>query len=244
MVMKDKLQSLGFTSGHAHLLLVAVAIFAVLTVAKSDISIKALFVNADEETKMLTYDEVRNKVAAEYGSMSATPADEEAERQLALLDRSLDQGQVLGEQIGIGSIPRAEQIFSRDQLDQIVVQTKSTSKESVQKYTEEVLRVESKYGAVALVANLNSNDPAVLNQTKDQAKVIIQNLKGLTVPSELADYHRYKMIYYQTLSNMADAFATNDLNSDFQNTSKIMFGIMEKIEQTNSQIQTKYQVNL
>ena len=241
--MTTKLKSLGFTSGHAHLLIVAVALFSVLMVAKSDLSVKALFANADDEVEMLTYEDVRSEVVAEYGGVSSE-ADAEAEKQLALLDRSLDNGQVLGDMVGIGTIPNIDKIFARDQLDMIPVTTIATTQQSVQIYSERVIGVEAEHGAVALMANLNSSDQAVLTQTKDQVVVVISNLKGLSVPAELADFHRYKMIYYQTLASMADAFANNTLDANFQNTSKILFSVMEKIESTKTEMQTKYQVSL
>ena len=242
--MKTKLQSMGFTASHAHLLLVAFALFSVLMVVKSDLSIKAIFVKADENVKMVTYDEVRAQIIAERGGEVTQESDAEAEAQLALLDRSLDEGKVLGESIGIGAIPNADNIFAREQLDTIAVTTELTSQVSVKKYSEAILGVESKHDAITLMSNLNSSDPLVLSSTKEQATVIIQSLKGLTVPDELADFHRYKMMYYQTLSNMADAFATNTLDANFQNTSKILFSIMEKMEQVKSSIANKYNVSL
>ena len=242
--MKTKLQSLGFTASHAHLLLVVFALFSVLMVVKSDISIKAIFVKADENVEMVTYEEVRAQIIAERGGEVTQESEAEAEAQLALLDRSLDEGKVLGESIGIGAIPSADQIFAREQLDTIVVITTSTNQASVKKYSDDVMGVEAKYDAVTLMANLNSSDVSILNSTKEQATVIIQNLKGLTVPDELADFHRYKMMYYQTLLSMADAFATNTLDTNFQNTSKILFSIMEKMEQVKSAIASKYNVAL
>ncbi len=241
--IKTQFKDLGFTSGHAHLLLVAVAFFAVLFVAQSDISLRALFANADSEVTMITYEDMHAKIASEYGGINLQ-ADAEAERQLALLDRSLDSGKVLGDVVGIGAIPSVDNIFTRAQLDTITVTTVATNNNSVQKYAEDVLGVESQNGAVELMANLNSSDISVLRKTEEQVSVINSKLKGLTAPSELADFHRYKMIYYQSLASMANAFATNTLDTNFQNTSKIMFSVIERIEQGKNEIQNKYQVSL
>lgn len=242
--MKTKLQSLGFTSGHMHLLLVAVAVFAILMVVKSDVNLKTMFANADDEQVMLTYDDVQNQTAAEFGPVADTELTSEEEEQYALLDRSLETGEVLGDATGIGTVPDAEQIFSRSQLDLINVNTQNTTAESIKKYSESLLSVESQNESVTLMANLNSSDSATLNKTKDQAYYVIQNLSALTVPSELADYHRYKMIYYQTLASMADSFAQNNLNTNFENTSKIFFSVTNKIEQTKAWVQDKYNVAL
>lgn len=246
--MKTKIQSLGFTKGHMHLLLVAVAVFSVLMVSKSNINLRAVFVKADDTpVKMLTYDDVHNQVAAEV--QAAEPADDPAanavaDQQLALLDRQLDSGEVLGDSIGIGTVPNAEQIFSREQLDLIPVNTQTTSQKTVELYSDQLLNIESQDDATTLMGNLNSSDPSVLNKTKDKANLIIGKLKGLTVPDELADYHRYKMIYYQSLASMADSFAQNTLDTNFQNTSKIFFSVVSKLEDTKNKMQDKYQVGL
>lgn len=243
--MKTKLQSLGFNASHAYLLTVAVALFVALTFVQSDLNLRTLFANADSETEMLTYESVRDELVADQSPIvSDEVAMAEAEKQLALLDRSLENGQVLGESIGLGAVPQADQIFSREQLDSIVVTTEKTNPQSIQRYAERVLRVESENNALEVMANLNSSDSVLLTNTKQQITVIIQDLKGLAVPEELADYHRYKMIYYQTLASMADSFASNNLNTDFQNTSKILFSIMEKIEQTKNVIQTQYSISI
>lgn len=241
--MKSRLKDLGFTSGHVHLLLIAVALFAVLMVTQSNINIKALFVKADDQPAMLTYEGVHNQILADQGQ-SSTEADKTAEAQLALLDRSLDSGQVLGDSTGIGTVPPAEQIFNRDQLDLIHVTTEPTTTQSLQRYSQNLLSVESQDNAITMIANLNSSDPAVLKATQELSDGTIQNLASLTVPSELADFHRYKMIYYKALSSMAVSFAENNLNTDFQNTSKILFSIINKIEQSKSVIQEKYQIAL
>jgi hypothetical protein len=242
--MTQKLKSLGFNSAHLQLLTVAFVVVGGLIFVKSGLSVRALFVHADNEKPPVTYDSVRNQIVSESSQQADPAADAEAEKQLALLDRQLDSGQVLGESIGVGTIPNVEQVFSRSLLDQIQVKTTDTSKQSISKYAEQVAGVETQDGAVILLGSLNSDDPTVLNQTKQSSDVVVQGLSTLIVPSELADYHRYKMLYYKSLATMADYFAKNDLNTDFQNNSKVLFSLTEKIEQIKTDIYNKYQVTL
>lgn len=240
---KTKLKDLGFTAGHAHLLIVAVAFFAVLTFAQSDLSLRALFANADDEVVMLTYGDVRNTVASEYGNVS-TEADASVEEQLALLDRSLDNGQVLGDVIGIGVVPPVEQMLSREHLNSLPVITTTTSLEAIQMYSSFVTGVEAENEVLTLLGDLNSSDQQTLVNSKQRISKMIAQLGQVVVPSELADFHRYKIIYYQTLSEMADGFISNSYDVNFQNTAKVFFSITDKIERTKSEVQSKYNVAL
>ncbi len=85
---------------------------------------------------MLTYDEVKNQVESQNPtSLSDTEVSPEDEKQLALLDRSLENGQVLGADIGIGTIPNVDELYSADQLGAIPV------KSSVQTSQQERARI-------------------------------------------------------------------------------------------------------
>ncbi len=242
--MKEKLKELGFTSGHAHLLIVAVALFAVLIFAQSDLSLRALFANADDEVVMLTYDDVHSKVSADYGEVSAK-ADLQAEKQLALLDRSLDSGQVLGESVGLDNIPIADAIFAPDNLAKIAVNSfGNATQEDIQAYADKISYIESSNDVLALLANINSSDPSVIQQAQDQAVRIIQMMGMISVPEQFVEYHRYKTIYYTSLTNMADIWMKKRPESDLQIQSSLLFSVMNKVETLKSQLESKYQIKL
>lgn len=244
LVMKTKLQSLGFTACHVHLLLVAFALFSVLMVAKSDISIKALFVKADDNVEMLTYEGVRDEILAQRGEV-APQTDAEAEAQFALLDRSLDNGQVLGESIGLDKIPGADEIFSTENLNQIPVNSISTNSASDFKiYSDQILYIESSNDVITLLANINSGDQAVIKQAQDQATKIIQMMALISVPEQFVEYHRYKTLYYTSLTNLADIWMNNKPESDLQTQSTMLFSVMTKVESLKTELQNKYQIQL
>lgn len=245
--MTTKLKSLGFTSGHAHLLLVAVAIFGVLMVTKSDINFHALFANADDEVTMLTYEDARAEViAARGGEMGSNPeAEAEAERQLALLDRSLDSGQVLGEAVGMDNIPAADSIFSKDALNKIPVKTiYNPLPEDPQQYANKISYIESSNDVLGLLANINSTDPSVIQKAQDQATRIVQMMGSIYVPQDLVEYHRYKTMYYTSLINMADIWMKKRPETDLQVQSTLLFSVMGKVETLKSELQSKYQIQL
>lgn len=240
--MKTKLQSLGFTTGHAHLLLVAVAVFAFLIVAKTDVNLKALFVNADDEQVMLTFDGVRSEVEKQYGEVSEEISTEE-EEQLALLDRTFDQGQVLGDDIGVGTIPNVSELYSSQQLNAIQVHSVvASNKQNVQQYADRMLRIESFYNTTTMFSNLNSSDPETIKSTFKQTGGIIESMKEIPVPSELVDYHRYNVIYYQTLYAIGNSFITGE--GDLGSYTKTLFSLMNKINAVKSEINNKYQIEL
>ncbi|MDQ3018469.1 MAG: hypothetical protein M3Q64_01205 [bacterium] len=242
--MKTKLQSMGFSIAHAQLIGIAVVVFAVLVFTQTGISIKGMFAKAEIQPVVITYEQARTEVLNEQSVSSNNVSEDLNQRQLALLNRTDENGQVLGSAIGIGDIPTADQIFSREQLDLIVINTVATNPKNILKYSEQIMAIESENNALALLGNLNSSDPVALSEASKQATVLVSNFKSLSVPSELADYHRYKMIYYQSLARIAQAFEKNELNDDFANTSKILFSIMDKIEQTKRLVSEKYQVAL
>lgn len=237
---KTKLKELGFTQGHAHLLLVAVAFFAVLTFVQSDLSLKALFANADDEVVMLTFDQVQSEVEAEYGGIS-TEADAVAEEQLALLDRQLDEGTVLGEAIGLGAIPSAESLYSPEQLNSVkIFSVVPTDQQSVVDYYDRILRIKSYYDTTQMFANLNSNSPEAMKDTQDTAKEIVYSMEQIPVPSELVEYHKYNVFYYQTLAAIAEPLSGGE--GDLSSYSKTLFSLMNKIGNIESGINSKYNI--
>ncbi|HMR54983.1 MAG TPA: hypothetical protein PKD34_00105 [Candidatus Doudnabacteria bacterium] len=235
----------GFTRNHFALLGVAVLVFSLLVIPESGIKLSAMFTQAQTQQPVITYDQMRGEVYAQMGIGNESEYIQELENQFALLDRGHADGAVLGESIGIGAIPTAEQVFSRELLDQIQINIiNDNSQNSIERYSENVLKVESTNGAIVMLANLNNNDLQVLSETKLQAESLVGDLKAIEVPSELADLHKYKLIYYQTLSVIANGFVGNSNEVDFANHSKILFSVMDKIEKTKNEISSKYRVSL
>lgn len=239
------MKELGFNRNHFLVGLTALALFAVLVFSKTGITLSAMFTNADDSQPLLTYEQAKGEVYAQMGIVDAEKYLQDLENQFALLDRGQVDGAVLGQAIGIGAVPSSEQIFTREMLDQIpVIKSSDNSREAIQRYSELLLGAEAESGAMISIANLNSSDPLVLNQAKESAAQAVSNLKSLSVPSELADFHRYKMIYYQNLAAIADSLINPDATQDLQNQTSIFLSITERINQIKSDIWDKLQVQL
>lgn len=242
--MKTKLQTLGFTSGHVHLLLVAFALFGILIMAKTDINVKALFAKADDEQHMLTFEEVRAQALAVNSSTTDTTAsDAEAEQQMALLDRSLDQGQVLGDDIGIGAIPSAEDLYSDDVLNTIPIQSVvPTSAKSVEEYSNRLAFIQNYYNTTEMFANLNGSSSELINKTIADTENVIASMDKIPVPSELVKYHRYKVLYYRTLASIGRAF--NGGEEDLGESSRTLFSLMNEMTNVENWVNKEYKITL
>lgn len=240
--MKTKLQSLGFTSGHVHLLLIAFAIFGILIMAKTDINFNTLFAQADDEQKMLTFEDVRDQALAQSTTLDTTLTQDEQD-QLALLDRSLDNGQVLGEAVGIGSIPNAEELYSSEQMNSIPIQSTVVSNwQTVEQYANRLLRIESYYNTTEMFANLNSSDNQLIADTTTKAQAISNDMAKIPVPTDLVEYHRYKVMYYRALAAIGNTFTTQE--GDLNNQTKVLFSLTNKITGIEGWVKNEYQIEL
>lgn len=239
------MNQLGFNRNHYLVAAVAVFIFGVLVIPQTGLKLSNLFARGAETGNMLTYEDVRNQVYAKNNVVDDDQYLADLEQQFALLDRGEVDGAVLGEAIGVGAVPSADQVFTRDLLDQIKLSTTAdNSPASMQKYAEQVLQVEAENNALMSLANLNSTDAASLQNSKVQASKVVSGLLGVTVPSSLADFHRYKLIYYQNVMALADSFTAGDQTADFQNQTAILLSVMDRIEQIKSEVWTQYQIQL
>lgn len=242
---KKTLQDLGFTRNHAFVVGVSVLLFVVLVMPRFGVKLSAMFSEAEQpQGELLTYEQVRSEVYADSG-LDSDSQDyiNNLETQFALLDRGQANGQVLGEAIGLDQIPSADQLYSDEQLSLIPIkETVPTSTESVQTYSDRVLRVESYYNTPELFSNLNSSDPNQLAKTQEQVQGIIDSFMQLPVPSELVDYHRFSILYYQTLSKLGQTFINDDGN--MSQYSSAMFSLTDRLSSIKIQVQEKYKVAL
>lgn len=242
---QSTMSELGFNRNHYLLALAAVLIFSVLVIPQTGLKISALFAKGENSQGMVTYEEVRKQVYAENNIVDDEQYLKDLENQFALLDRGEVDGAVLGQAIGIGAVPDASQVFTRDMLDQIVLTTSSdNSAAAIQKYSEQLLQVEAENNAIMSLANLNSTDSQILEQSKVQASEVVSGLLGVTVPTSLLDFHRYKLIYYQNIIALADSFISGEQSDDFENQTAILLSVMERIEQIKSEVWTAYQIQL
>jgi hypothetical protein len=242
---KTKLQNLGFTSGHIQLLTVAFFVLGALIVFKSGINVTAMFAKADTEKPQVTYEQVKAEVESEYAQQnpSATSTDDQA--QLALLDRGEIDGQVLGDAIGIGAIPDADQLPLPEITSQIFVkQFKYDDQDARVYYQNEIQKIESDSNVVSLLAGLNSSDKPTLDKAVQGWEWVINDLSQVEVPASLVEYHKTKLTYYSVMMNIGKIYAGQKSESDLQLLTKAMLSYSQKIESMTASVNQTYQLNI
>lgn len=243
--MKTKLQSMGFTKGHAQLIGIAVVIFAVLVYSQSNISLHAMFSKADNNQDVITYEKAKAEVLAKNGATDSTEYDQHVEDQFAMLTLKDENGQVLGDAVGLTDIPSSEELFTPETLAQITVKTTvQTDKKAIEVYAGQVVYVESRYDVISLLSQINSDDKATVALAKEQAATIVRALNLITVPQPLVEYHRYKLMYYTSLINIGEIWLGERDANQLQVQTKILMSVMNKLESMKSQITQKYSVEL
>jgi hypothetical protein len=241
---KTKLQNLGFTSGHVQLLTVAVAIFAVLIYAKSDINLTAMFASADEEVTMMTYEDALAEATAEQG-FDYTNQNDGSEEQLALLDRGEVDGKVLGETIGIGEIPDADEMMLPEISSQLKVNAIGIESAYYRsQYQEWMHNIERDGDITNILAALNSSDPTVLREAVSGWDWVIRKMADVEVPPSLEQYHKNKMIYYSVLKGLGEIYAGDKSESDMPLLAKAMLSFSQKVESMTASLNEQYQLNL
>lgn len=201
-----------------------------------------------DSNKVLTYDEVKKQVEEKnQNSLNEALASigEDEQEQLALLDPS-SSGQVLGADTDTENLfPKAETLFSPEVLEQIKINLISENgREAVRKYADSVLAVEAKFGSLNILADLNSSDLEVLKNVNRQAKILVENLVKVPVPSELSEVHRLRMVYYITLGNIALNLAGEKADTDADSSVTLMFSLIERIENLKAKVFEQYQIEI
>ncbi len=245
MTAKTKLQSMGFGTGHLQLLTVALALFGLLMYAQSDMSITALFVSADDEVQMITYEDALAQSEAEYGELADSTLSEEEQQQLALLERSDIDGKVLGEAIGIGEIPDADQMFLPEIDSSLKMNSATTESEFLRnQYMRWTQNIESDAKVTTLLAGLNSTDKQVLRDSVNGWNWVISKMGNVVVPPSMQKFHKSKMVYYSVLMNITKIYAGDKSETDMALLTKAMLSYSEKVESLRQELNQQYSLEL
>lgn len=241
----NKLSALGFSRNHALLLGLGVVVFAILVYQKTDLSVSAMFATSAETGELLSYDQVRSELANTESGSSNIDVAKEMENKIALLDRQLEDGKVLGDSIGLGDIPSASEIFTPENLDSIKLNiSNNNSIENLKRYQSQLTIIEADHDVISMLAKINSDNPSEISQSKTQAEEMIKSMVQISIPSNLVEFHRYKILYLSTLTNLAEIWLGDRAESDLKVQTSILFSVLNKIESLRSEINIKYQMTL
>ncbi len=244
--MKTKLQSLGFTAAHFQLITAAVIVFGSLIFIKSDLSVRALFAQADNEKPEITYESVRNQLLAEQGLV--TPNNESLEsdaEQLALLDRGDIDGEVLGDAIGIGAIPDADELLLPEISSQLKLTITPQDNEATRAaYQTTVQTIEADANIVSLLGELNSSDIDTLRHAVSGWQWVINTLSATPVPASLEKYHKTQLTYYSVMMNIGKIYAGDKSEAELPLLTKAMLSYSQKAEALRAQMNEQYKLSL
>lgn len=233
--------------GHLGVIALAGLVLVGLTFMKAGFRLPLLSQTSSQ--KQLTYDAVKSQVLAENSLQNSNQSQDQngaSEQQLAIIDPSRQEAQVLGASIGLnGEFPAAEEMFTPQVLSVIKIKLlPDTNAEALKKYSSQVALVESYNQVADMIGKLNGDDKETLLQAAKDSKIVVANLALIQVPKDLAEYHKLKMMYYTTLGQMAEIFAGTRDNAELTNTSAIFFGLTQRMENIKSDIQNKYSVGI
>lgn len=225
-----------------HVGLIAFVAFGLIffTLLKGDFKLSPLISKAENENKALTYEDARNEVAKQLGEPHGS-INEELSKQLASINPTEQNGKVLGESIGLTPVP-AEKLFTKELLDQIdVATTQDNSLPALAKYNKDLSLVETLYDDLGIYSALNSSDVTEIKNAGLQSLTIVAQLKAMVVPSNVLEYHRYKILYYVTFSQLAETMAGSN-TYDLESVINQVFSIQDKLSALRKQLLNLYNI--
>lgn len=244
--MENKLSK--FNYSHFALILASALFLVLITFVKGGFSFRTALTKSNSQTKILTYEEVKQQVEAENQPKlkeALAQLETTSNEQIALLDPS-SGGQVLGANTEEfqNFFEDSNEVLSKQILDQIKIDyVVPSSEENIKMYTGTMKVVENSLNSLELLSNLNSDDTKILIQNSDNAKVLIAALSKVSVPEELQEYHKYKMLFYLSISRLSEIMAGDRSTEEVDNTTQIFFSTMQKIEAISQAMFEKHQIS-
>ncbi len=245
--MKTKLQTKNFTEHlhYGHLaIIVGCAVFLVGTmILKNGFDLSSLVARADSEgTETISYEEIKRQVAAESKVVIEDP--DKLSDDIAMLDPGSQAGKVLGESIGF-KVVEPNELATDPRFQSIkVLTTSGIQKSDIEMYALESLRIESENNGLLILAYLNSDDLAALDQAILKSQDIVTLLEQIYVPSHLESFHKMKIIYYKSLEQIARNFAGQQTNVSLQQATSDMFSAINAMSPIRTTIYSRYQVQI
>lgn len=233
--MKNNLEQLGFNRNHYLIGLTALIVFAILVFPRTGIKLSAMFSQAEEPKPQITYEQMRGEVYAQMGVGEVDPYIEELDKQFALLDRGQADGSVLGDAIGIGEVPNADELVLPEVEQRFPVRvTAGFQPEQETKYMAQLQELETSYGTLTMAADLNSSDLNLLQASVKKWQSLLTDLSNSEVPPTLEDYHRTKIYYYYSMMKIGNVYAGLEDESALGTYLKVMISFGNKLNQYES----------
>lgn len=230
--MKFTKEEIGFNKNHAMIMGVVVFALAGYALPKAGLNVKAMF-GGNQPVHIMTYDDARAKVIADLGDIG--PNDyTKTKDQIALIDRGTLDTQVLGDAIGVGTIPNAKdmQLPELDQQFPLTV-TEAEGNEAEASYHTAVSDIESKYGVIDMLAVLNTSNTEELKQSTMQWRQMLRELASVPVPKKMQASHHARLGYYYSLMKTGEVYAGISSESELPLYVKAMLAFSSSMDDEN-----------
>jgi hypothetical protein len=235
---------------HIGVIAVCAIVLVFFTFLKSGFNLN-LAKNNNSNVKTYTIEQAQADAARQL-SMQKGQADNGEENlnpdeQIAMIDPTSNVGQVLGASTDPENaiFPNAEEVWTADVLSQIHISlVNDDSAEAIKEYKFQFAAVESASNSEQILQDLSSTDNSVLAGVHDKVQTLVQNLMAVQVPKPLEEYHKFKLIYYMQLSQLADGYIEKNNAADPKDTGIQIFSIVDKLQRISAEIQNKYQIQL
>lgn len=227
--MKISNEQIGFNKNHAIIIGAVILALSFYSLPRMGINVKAMFDKNEVKVAVPTYDETRSKVIADMG-LTENPDYNKAREQIALLNRGAIDANVLGEAIGVGAIPGANEMDlpEMEQLYPLNV-IKDNGVETVANYHRYVNQIEAKYGVIGMLTILNSSDTQMIMNSMKQWKSMLQELSKIPVPSSLENMHHARLGYYYSMMKTGEVYAGMTSESELGLYVKAMLAFSNKM---------------
>lgn len=197
------------------------------------------------EYSSLTYEQLEKEYSAKEQEQIDTTLDQFA-KDVALIDPDAGNGKVLGitDDPNGEIIPKADQVFSKETLEKIKVKVVPDNQDNFRTYSENKFLVETHYNVIEFINALSASDSFSLEQTRDQSIKVVQELKGMSVPSKLVGYHRYVIVYYLLVNQMAVAALSENGDEAYETNGILFMSVVQRIESDKQKLSEELGLSL
>ncbi|HYF05461.1 MAG TPA: hypothetical protein VEA59_04790 [Patescibacteria group bacterium] len=150
---------------------------------------------------------------------------------------------VAGAETGpLAEMPEFDELASKDQVAMIKVKViEDISREAVTRYFEELEAVEGVSGYFELLAALSASSTASQQKYDELTARLIKSVSAIEVPKSIAAYHRIRLLFYQSLSELGPMLANQNADGVAERAT-ILFSVNDKMEALRSQIFDFYSI--
>lgn len=206
--------------------------------------------SAAQAPGLYTYEQAQKEVFAQMSdydrqTLAQTVNGENSQMsgELAMIDPNFSGGSVLGASTGTNDtiIPEAKQVLTEEVLNLIPVNfSVSSSPENAKKYKDDLDFAENQNGASAVLEDVNSQDKKVLTDASKKLELLLQDLMQISVPADLVEYHKVKLLYYSELKQLAEGYAGLEGARDPQDVGFELLPLKDYFSTASDELYKKY----